>query len=70
MTIAMPRWKEHHYARAADFAQLIAGAIPSPPAPLFHAPTAAVPRPLAAPPTLKPAAPTAASVFKAIPWKK
>ncbi len=70
MTSAMPRWKEHHYARAAEFAQLIAGAIPNPSAPVFHAPTAAVPRPMAATATPKPAAPTAAAVFKAIPWKK
>jgi hypothetical protein len=70
MTSAMLRWKEHHYARATEFAQLLAEALAHAPAPMPHAPAATVPRPAPTLPKPRPAAPTAAAVFKAIPWKK
>lgn len=68
----MPRWKEQHYARAADFARELAvalgrDAVSSEPAGAPVAP------PVSPSPAAKPAAgpgPTAASVFTAIPWKK
>jgi len=72
----MPRWKENHYTRAADFARLLgtalgrAAAAPEAPA----STPAPAPAPAATPPpAAKPGAapgPSAASVFTAIPWKK
>ncbi len=63
-------WKESHYARATEFAGLIANALGRTPMPLPHSPVIASPHPH--PPTAipQPSAPSAAAVFKNIPWKK
>lgn len=66
----MLRWKEHHYARSAQFAQLLTEALGAPTVPTPHPTVITSPRPVAATPHPKPAAPTAAAVFKSIPWKK
>jgi hypothetical protein len=66
----MLRWKEHHYARSAQFAQLLTEALGTPAVATPHATVIASPRPVSATPLPKPAAPTAAAVFKSIPWKK
>jgi hypothetical protein len=69
----MPRWKENHYARAAEFARQLGAALGrAPVAPESPAPTASAPPAGTAPSAAKPAAPgpTAAAVFTAIPWKK
>lgn len=66
----MLRWKEHHYTRAAQFVQILAEAVGAPGAPAPHPAMLATPRPVAAMPHPKPAAQTAAAVFKSIPWKK
>lgn len=66
----MLRWKEHHYARAAQFAQLLTEALGTPTVQTPHPTVIAPPRPVAAAAVPKPAAPTAAAVFKSIPWKK
>jgi hypothetical protein len=66
----MPRWKDHHYVRAGEFAKLVAAAIDDQPAPTSH--PEAIPLPRSPAPAHLPttAAPTAAAVFKNIPWKK
>lgn len=67
----MPRWKENHYARAAEFTRLLGAALGrSAAAPDAPAPAAA---PALTPSPAKPAGTpgaTAASVFTNIPWKK
>lgn len=72
----MPPWHDIHHTRAEEFLRLLGDAIApvagepravatrAAPAP---APRAEPPAPLVTPPA---AAPTAASVFKKIPWKK
>lgn len=66
----MSRWKEHHYARAAEFARLVTEALDG--ARGSSAPTPAAPaaQPSSAPKAPPPPAPTAAAIFKSIPWKK
>jgi hypothetical protein len=66
----MLHWKDSHYARATEFARLVADAIGSPPMPAPHPTAISSPRPLAPASIPKPAAPTTAAVFKSIPWKK
>jgi hypothetical protein len=71
LKITMPDWNEKHYARAQEFLRLLADAIPAP----MPARTGTA-RPVTAPASPAPAvpapeaAPTAASVFQKIPWKK
>jgi hypothetical protein len=71
----MTHWNETHYGRAEEFLRLIAEAVPpAVPGQAAVAPTPPAPRPPPAATTpaaaATPAAPTAASVFKKIPWKK
>jgi hypothetical protein len=73
----MTSWNEAHYERAQEFLRLIADAIPTARPGEAAAALPAIPAQAAAPTPPPPApiplptvAPTAASVFKKIPWKK
>jgi hypothetical protein len=66
----MPLWKEHHFARATEFVQLLADTLGRPARPVAAAPSVPPPRPISPASLPKPAAPTASAVFKSIPWKK
>lgn len=72
----MPTWNENHYRRAADLVQSLAAALDPAPAAAPAAPAAPaallVPSPQSVVPAAapQPVAPTAAAVFKNIPWKK
>ena len=69
----MPRWKENHYARAAEFARQLGAALGrAPVAPESPAPAASAPPAGTAPSAAKPPAPrpTPAAVLTAKPGKK
>jgi len=66
----MRPWKEHHYTRAAEFVHLFGDAVGLSSANMVPSTGINGPRPLTAATTPKPAAPTAAAMFKSIPWKK
>lgn len=66
----MLHWKESHYARAAEFVDLITKAVGVESGRNPHPAAIPTPRPLAPASIPKPAAPSAAAVFKNIPWKK
>ena len=66
----MLHWKESHYARATEFVDLIAKVVGAQPGRNPHQASMPAPRPLAPASLPKPTAPTAAAVFKNIPWKK